>query len=285
MDLIFKYMKDALWLQQYFCEHFEEDINVYETLFQNQEHALATIPDDQGASKGKVKDAIIQLILSKKRNEWIRKRLSEFYYFTEEQEQNNILEIIIDMLNGSRKELLAFVKRLDEPNELEKAVYSSLESDTVSIDSLLTFRLKEYFERLETYIEIAIDEYKMEQDYQIYVQTLRDYLKNREARIAHINLYFEEYGKFYNEQYQEISKNEMSELLDRRLLTNHPIYIDSATIAPLLSIAPTNIFIYTNEPDSGLIRTICNIFEERVTILSKEIFLQAKKHPRVLNES
>lgn len=55
-------------------------------------------------------------------------------------------------------------------------------------------------------------------------------------------------------------------MIDRKLLFNHPVYVDSATIAPLLSIAPATIFLYTEEPDQPLIRTIVNIFEERVSI-------------------
>lgn len=31
-------------------------------------------------------------------------------------------------------------------------------------------------------------------------------------------------------------------MIDRKLLFNHPVYVDSATIAPLLSIAPATIF-------------------------------------------
>lgn len=56
-------------------------------------------------------------------------------------------------------------------------------------------------------------------------------------------------------------------MIDRKLLVNHPVYVDSASIAPLLSIAPTTIFLYTKDPEEALVRTIKNIFEERVSIL------------------
>lgn len=65
--------------------------------------------------------------------------------------------------------------------------------------------------------------------------------------------------------------------MDRRLLTNHPIYIDSVTIAPLLSIAPTKIYVYIDSEENGLIRTIQNIFEERVILLKKEHFAKDKQ--------
>ncbi len=121
---------------------------------------------------------------------------------------------------------------------------------------------------LESYVEISIDEYKMEQEYQMFVQTLREFLANREPKIETLHLLFDEEITFYNEQFEEIKRGELTRMIDRKLLFNHPIYVDSASIAPLLSIAPTNILIYTNDPDAPLVRTIKNIFEERVTIKS-----------------
>lgn len=73
-----------------------------------------------------------------------------------------------------------------------------------------------------------------------------------------------------------MTKRELEELIDRRLLTNHPVYIDSVIIAPLLSMAPASIYLYTDHPDIALIRTIQNIFEERITLLSKEDFWKEK---------
>ncbi len=54
--------------------------------------------------------------------------------------------------------------------------------------------------------------------------------------------------------------------MDRQLLANHPVYVDSAVIAPLLSIAPEKIFLYTNEEEEALVRTLRNIFEERIAV-------------------
>ena len=72
----------------------------------------------------------------------------------------------------------------------------------------------------------------------------------------------------------KLDVRELSKMVDRKLLINHPIYIDSATIAPLLSIAPDQIFFYSVEPEKPIIRTISNIFEERL-IIKKPMFLKS----------
>ncbi|HJV30815.1 MAG TPA: sporulation protein YtxC, partial [Bacillales bacterium] len=108
--------------------------------------------------------------------------------------------------------------------------------------------------------------YKMEQEYQMFVQTLREFLQNRDPKINILHLIFGEEMIFYNADFEEIKRSDLFKMIDRKLLFNHPVYVDSASIAPLLSIAPTVIYLYTKNPEEPLIRTIKNIFEERVII-------------------
>jgi putative sporulation protein YtxC len=130
------------------------------------------------------------------------------------------------------------------------------------------FRLKAYVEQLSQWVEIAIDEYKMEQEYQVFIHTLRDFLADRKPQLAHLYLVIDENMVFYNQHFIEMKRSELFKAIDRKLLVNHPVYVDSGTIAPLLSIAPNTIYLYTDDPQQPLVRTIINIFEERVKISS-----------------
>lgn len=275
MDFIFKYLDDAVWLHEYFIKN-DKEIWFHETIFQNQKQYFLTI-DLSTISIENVQEGFIQFIIQKKRNDWVKDILGEYFFYKEEEEQNNILEIVIDMFNGDRPELTSIIGGINETKTIRQAISALLEQyDTVSFDSLTKFRLKEYYEQIIVYVELAIDEYKMEQEYQVFIQMLRDYLQNRDAKLNAVRIYFEEYSIFYNEQFQEMTKNEISNLMDRRLLTNHPIYIDSVTIAPLLSIAPKKIYLYADSFDNGLIRTLQNIFEERIILAKKDQFWQEK---------
>ncbi|KQL53331.1 hypothetical protein AN964_07390 [Heyndrickxia shackletonii] len=275
MDFIFKYLDDAVWLHEYFIKN-DKEIWFHETIFQNQKQYFLTI-DLSTISLENIQDGFIQFIIQKKRNDWVKDILREYFFYKEEEEQNNILEIVIDMFNGDRPELTSIIGGINETEMIRQAISALLEQhDTVSFDSLTKFRLKEYYEQIIVYVELAIDEYKMEQEYQVFIQTLRDYLQNRDAKLDVVRIYFDQYSIFYNEQYQEMTKSEISNLMDRRLLTNHPIYIDSVTIAPLLSIAPKKIYLYADSFDNGLIRTLQNIFEERIFLAKKDQFWQEK---------
>jgi putative sporulation protein YtxC len=154
-------------------------------------------------------------------------------------------------------------------------------SISFSFDSFVTFRLKPFFDRLHSYVEVAIDEYKLEQEYQMFVQTLRDFLAGRPAQKPLIHLIVGDGTFFYDEHVRQIKRSELIRAIDRKLLGNHPVYVDSVTIAPLLSIAPSTIRLYTDQPEQPLVRTICNIFEERVKISTLHSFHQKNNQQNV----
>lgn len=275
LDFVFKELSDAIWLHEYFIKK-NQTITFYETTFQNQKQYILTI-DNHKVPIQEIQSGFIQFILIKKRMDWARDILKEYFYYKEESEQDNILDIVTEMFDGERPELMKMVGVMNDEVMIREAILSLFDDHkSISFDSLIKFRLKKYFEQLIQYVEMAIDEYKMEQEYQVFIQMLRDYLANRKACMDTVRIYFGEYGKFYSKEYQELSKEQISEMIDRRLITNHPVYIDSVTIAPLLSIAPKKIYLYADSADNGLIRTIQNIFEERVILLEKEQFWKEK---------
>ena len=246
----------------------ELGITVNESIIiHNEDRYIVKINDQQLAKNQmeKVKAAFCQFILTIKRDDWFRSILQERYFYTDPYEVQQIMEIVYSILDGQREDLAAFLKRTIEDEQIKEAVdHVFQENISLQFESFSKFRLRSYFEVLENYVGISIDEYKMEQEYQMFVQTLRDFLKNRKAQIPVLHLLFDEEITFFYADFTEIKRAELVKMIDRKLLFNHPVYIDSASIAPLLSIAPTQIFFYAKDPEAPLVRTIKNIFEERV---------------------
>lgn len=273
LEFTFKSFHDAIWLHEHLYKMTKAS-HYCETSIQNQKQFVLKI-DMSKISLNHLEKAFIDFIKRKKRNDWIQEILKNHFYYEEEFERIQIGEIVSEMLNGKRQELTALLNKTNDMNTIEQAVRPLFEqSARISFDSFLTFRLKNYYEDLISYVEIAIDEYKMEQDYQVYIQMLRDYLQGKAPKREIVRIYFSNHRVFYDGDFEQISDEVLNRYLDRRLLINHPIYIDSNTIAPLLSIAPAAIILYTDHPEQGLIRTIKNIFEERVAIYPKSTFLE-----------
>jgi putative sporulation protein YtxC len=215
-----------------------------------------------------MKDALCQFVMKIKLNDWLKEMLIQKYHYRDEVEQQQILDIIYSVIEGKNKELAVFLPKFSMKNYLMDHINQLFnESKVFSFDSFVTFRLRPFINELRKYVELSLDEYKMEQEYQMFIQILREFLSDREPRYEQLHLLFaDDEITFYDHNFSEIKRAELSKMIDRKLLINHPIYIDSTTIAPLLSIAPMKIHFYTKEPEKPIIRTISNIFEERLII-------------------
>ncbi|MFD2446294.1 sporulation protein YtxC [Bacillus sp. CGMCC 1.16607] len=231
-----------------------------------------------GELKDQVMDVFYKFILTTKRDDWFRKMLTEQFYYEDLDEQQHILDIIYSIIDGENKELTEKFAKKTEERIVREAVKDLLQDTNIafSFEAFVKFRLKRFLDILLTYVEVSIDEYKMEQEYQMFVHTLREFLYSRHEKIPHLHLVYDEETTFFNDEFEEIKRAELTKMIDRKLISNHPIYIDSVTIAPLLSIAPGKIYLYTNDSEDPLVRTIKNIFEERVQIKPIELFHHSK---------
>jgi putative sporulation protein YtxC len=242
-----------------------------QTILLNEDRHIVQILEDglSNQSLEKVKKAFYEFIIKIKRDDWFRGIIKENYYYEDPEEQQQIMDILYSILAGEREDLAVFlIKTKEEPKIMEAIDQIFRDNISLSFDSFIKFRLRSYLSVLENYIELSIDEYKMEQEYQMFVQTLREFLKHQEPKMDVLHLIFDEEITFYNTDFEEIKRSELARMIDRKLLFNHPMYVDSASIAPLLSIAPTTIYLYTENPEEPLVRTINSIFEERVCIRS-----------------
>lgn len=213
---------------------------------------------------------------------WMKEMIRNMFYFTDEEEQRQIMSIAKSIIDGEKQELpmLPQVKEhLPREKMIEKALKGFLTTSvSFSFESFLQFRLKEYRFRLVQYIEAAIDEYKLEQEYQNFVENLRRYVYGRESLMDTIHLVYEQDFKFFDRNLNEISSEQLKYIIDEQLLQIEDIDTESLVIAPLISIAPKTVYLYTDQIDDGLVQTIQNIFLERVVLHTKAAFQQINDH-------
>lgn len=214
-----------------------------------------------------LRDSLKEFIKCNKREEWFNQLLEQQYYYSDSEERLQILHIFHSILEGERENVEPFPFLKEEERLLEEAIQEFLlEQSSIFFESFETFRLKPYLEHLRSYIDIAIDEYKMELEYQAFIHMLRDFLNGRQSVYDKILLVDEDGFQFFLEDGSQLKRQELSKLIDRKLLTNHPIYVDSIMIAPLISIAPKEVYVYTDNCEQGIVLTLKNIFEEKIKV-------------------
>ncbi|WP_232284505.1 putative sporulation protein YtxC [Bacillus timonensis] len=225
---------------------------------------------------------LTEFIIKNKEDNWILDYIENLFYFTDFEEKKQILEITKALMDGNNPEIPAVQNVVPRNQLIMEALQDFLQVPiSFSFESFLKFRMRTYNEILLQIIESAIDEYKLEQEYQTFIQGLREFREKREPKLDQLHILHDEQFYFYNDSFTEIKRDELFKFIDRKLILHQPMYIDSAVLAPLVSIAPKSISIYTDQIDNGMIQTIHNIFLENVTIYTKKSFenrrLKAKK--------
>ncbi|MGG3572777.1 putative sporulation protein YtxC [Bacillus gobiensis] len=230
-----------------------------------------------------VKPLVAQFILECKENECLTAIIKGNYYFLDHEEQQQILHLAHSVIEGD-----VVIPSLQDKPPREHYIHQelaqiSLSSGSFSIRSFMTFRLAQYHERLREYVESAIEEYKMEQEYQNFIQSLRDYVYKNEPKLEKVHIVHDHQFAIWELRY--MSEKEKKKYIDRQFIKEHPMYIDSLLLAPLVSIAPLQIEIYTKDIEHAMIQTIQNIFQERVRLYSlkafkeRTVFFKQSKEP------
>ncbi|MFJ8529886.1 putative sporulation protein YtxC [Bacillus sp. NPDC094106] len=216
---------------------------------------------------------LLYFIVNIKQNEWLRAILKEKFFYEEQEECHQILHMAHEILKGKRKGIARDLTR----NKIESRIVSSLKgwlSDPLSFSfsSYVRFRLRTYREMVARLAEVAIDEYKMEQEYQMFIEMLRQQVSSRKARLSCLHLVFDESFIFYDEKGARLKQERLVKYIDEGLFKQKDVYIDTKVIAPLLSIAPKVIYLYTKEQDHNMIVTLQNVFQERVQLYALHEF-------------
>ncbi|WP_031407744.1 putative sporulation protein YtxC [Geobacillus vulcani] len=201
--------------------------------------------------------------------------IANVFYFRDVEEQQQILALAHSFLDGERRDYRKSAAFAASRTAMLRDAFASFLRDglSFSFSSFVTFRLKPYMERLQHYVELAIDEYKLEQEYQNFVQMLRDCLAGRAPQWPRLYLVHDPpHFVFYDSEQRELSTAEVRQLIDRHLVFSQPMYIDASVLAPLVSLAPAEIELYTDHPDDGMVQTLQNVFQERLTVCRRADF-------------
>lgn len=216
---------------------------------------------------------MIEFIAKNREDDWILDYIENIFYFTDYEEKKQILEIAKALMDGSNPEIPTVQDVVPREQLIAEALHDFLEIPiSFSFESFIKFRMRSYNEALLQVVEAAIDEYKLEQEYQTFIQGLREFRENREPLLDELHILHDEQFYFFNPDFTEIKRDELFKYIDRKLILHQPMYIDSAVLAPLVSISPKSISIYTDQIDNGMVQTIHNIFLENVTIYTKKSF-------------
>jgi putative sporulation protein YtxC len=223
-------------------------------------------------SRERLSDFLTQFIIGYYEDRWLTDIIKKTFYFEDVEEQSSILDIIHAILSGEKKDL-PNLDRLPAREELIQTSISDLLKGpaTFSFESIETFRLHRYHQWLLRVTELAIDEYKLQQEYVLFIDKLRRIVQD--YRPLHNTIYIKDDDPFelFDENLRPI-KNLQSIRSFYPLLKQWGIDPKPSIVLSLIGLSPEKIHIYTSRQDQDEMMTIQKVFEERVLFHPKEDF-------------
>jgi len=216
--------------------------------------------------KSELIDGITQYMIDFCEERWIIHMIQESFYFTDESDQHDILEIVKAIFDGEKSELPK-VDRLPSRQRIMHQVVGELLNDDASFSfkSLETFRLRDYFECLMKTIELAIDEFKLQQEYAAFVDKLRKIVKRYKP--IHHTIYAVDNDKdgylLYDDNYQ-VAEAPPTVRSFYPFLKQWGVETQPSLLLTLIGLAPVTMHVFTNRKDNGVMYTLRKVFEENV---------------------
>ncbi|MDG5786957.1 putative sporulation protein YtxC [Evansella sp. AB-P1] len=198
---------------------------------------------------------------------WFEEWLRESYYYKDPDEIKLIIEHARELMYHSNSEVSLkdlFLKLQREMFYLyDQFIHHSVH---FSFDSFLRFRLRKIKNKVVEIVEKAIDEHKLEHDYQIMVNTCRQFLQSNPPRVKVVYLFMENEMIITDSNGESITAEQISSWLTHELCFEEPLPLSERVVGPLVSIAPDKLIIYPKQHHEGLLQTLLTIFEERIEL-------------------
>lgn len=136
----------------------------------------------------------------------------------------------------------------------------------LAIDGYVRFRSKAFKRWLSQYVQEAIDEYLLDREYKEFIQLLKYFVSIQTSRFPCVHVVHQPQKKFrlLKEDGSMIRVNEMDVMF--REMVGQSFSGEDFIVGALLSTAPEQVVLHTQTPELNVIRTLMQIFEERITI-------------------
>lgn len=196
----------------------------------------------------------------------------ESYYFSEREEVQRILELAQEMIIQHDQHGLPTYKNKQLHNILQKIFQEQFEqTDSFHYDSIVKFCLTPFKQRLVAEVGFVIDDFKREEEHQMIVQMIREYIENKDVVFETIHILQERDFLMFTESGRRLTKRQLKPLMERTPLYLFGLNLNEWNLAPLIAISPRKIYVYGDLTEAKTL-TVMNVFQERVIVKSKREF-------------
>ena len=219
-----------------------------------------------------ISETLVSIFTSFRLLNMIETIVRESYYFSEREEIRRILELAQDMLLQHDEHGLPIFKNKQLHNILQKVFIEQLQqTDSFHYDSVVKFCLTPFKQRLVAEVGFVIDDFKREEEHQMIVQMIREYIADKDIVFETVHLLQGNNFHFYTAKGERLTKKQLEPLMARTPLYLFGLNFQEWNLAPLIALSPRHIYVYGDLQEAKTL-TLLNVFQERVIIRPKQEF-------------
>lgn len=210
-------------------------------------------------------NALADIIIGNLEQFFVSRIVEHNYSYFDRSERDQILAKTMFMLNNSTiSNGIRYLPQIERKDRVLTRILDYLKSNNeLIIEGFIRFRLKDYFQELETAVEKAVEEHMMEKEYMEFVRLLRYFVDIQEPKTGSVNIILRDQGVFrLLDEEGKVVDNEYLEGFILQMMDGDIDYGD-LLISALISIAPAKIIVHFSETHP-VVETLNSIFGNRV---------------------
>lgn len=209
----------------------------------------------------KLSSIITDTILKFYKEKMIKKIINFDYFYFEEYEKKIIIQNCCEIIESSEYEQISKEKEYIHEAVLQYVI----ENKSMILEGFVNFRIKEYIKYLDSIVDIVVNKYIIEKEYNEFISLLRMYINSKKSNIKNLHLI---YGKSELTILDE-NKNIVplcKEIYNAKFLSDIIFSENDYALNTLLTLLPQRIEIHLLDSEDEFIKTVKLIFEDRVYI-------------------
>lgn len=184
---------------------------------------------------------------------------SNYFYFTTE-EKRKIYNICLTNIDFSSSIIMVNIIT----NEFFKFFQ---ENKYVILDGFVNFKLKEYLKELDSLVDMCVNKFIIEREYNEFIMLLKDYIQNTPSNTKELHLvYKNEKSVLLDENMNPIEINKNA--IPQQYLSDITFSSNDLNLNAILTLLPEKLFIHSEQKEDDFINTLKMIFENRVEIVN-----------------
>ena len=186
----------------------------------------------------------------------IRRILGFNYFYFDEFERNKIEEVCIESLKNNK-----FKNRNKTIcNKIQKYLKKN---KSMILDGFVTFRIKEYIEKIDELVDEGVNKYIVEKEYAEFISLLKMYVNSKEPETEEIHLIYTNGESILLDKNKDIITI-ANNSFNAKHLSDITFSSNDFALNALLSLLPKKINVHLITKKDEFIDTLCLIFEEKV---------------------